>query len=132
MGLFEECKYLLRADFSLVEHCDLDAVIGLLHEFPFENGNILWEGLEYVDYKNIDELLRFNFFEDGGVFVLADDLDVPVFKTNINLIADNIYDVLALSPKLFIFNADVVMQSLFPGEAIRLSKKNGRWRKKGT
>lgn len=79
-------------------------------------------GVEYVDYKNIDELLRFNVFEDGGVFVLADDLDVPVFKTNINLIADNIYDVLALSPKLFIFNADVVMQSLFPGEAIRLSK----------
>lgn len=126
MGLFEECKYLLRADFSLVEHYDLDTVISLLHEFPFENGNILWGVVEYVDYKNIDELLRFNVFEDGGVFVLADDLDVPVFKTNINLIADNIYDVLALSPKLFIFNADVVMQSLFPGEAIRLSKKNGR------
>jgi hypothetical protein len=123
MTLYDECRYLLRADFTLIEGETLEAVIALLNQYPFERGNVLWERVEYIDYETISELLRANSFEDDSVFVLADDASVPVFKTNIKLIADYIYDVLALSSKMFIFNSDVVMQPLYPGEAIRLAKK---------
>jgi len=36
------------------------------------------------------------------------------------LIAENVYDVTALSPRLFIFNNEIILQSLFPTEMFRL------------
>lgn len=58
------------------------------------------------------------------MYFFVDDINIPIFKTNLALIAENIYDVTALSPKIFIFNNELILQSLFPNETIRLGRKN--------
>ncbi|MBZ7282064.1 hypothetical protein FMK75_28435, partial [Klebsiella oxytoca] len=58
------------------------------------------------------------------VFVFVDNINIPVFRTNLVLVAENIYDVTALSPKLFIFNNELILQPLFPTDIIRLGIKN--------
>lgn len=55
------------------------------------------------------------------MFVFADDSSIPIFITKLKLIAENIYDVTALSPKLFIFNNEVIIQPLFPTDGVRLA-----------
>jgi hypothetical protein len=59
--------------------------------------------------------------EDMLVFV--DDISIPIFRTKFRLIAENIYDVTALSPRLFIFNNEVIIQPLFPTDNFRLGIK---------
>jgi len=55
------------------------------------------------------------------VFVFADDSSILIFRTKLKLIAENIYDVTALSPKLFIFNNEVILQPLFPDDGVRFA-----------
>jgi hypothetical protein len=95
-----------------------------LYKFPFSNGNILWAEFNYVDYEDINELISDNNNKNYDVFVFVDDINIPIFKTNLALIAENIYDVTALSPKIFIFNDKLILQPLFPNETIRLGRKN--------
>lgn len=124
MTLFEECKEALRSNFSVVAPSDQKEVVDLLHKYFLSDGNVAWSEMEYSDYRDIDELLNDNDFKNVSVFVFADDKDIPIFVTKLNLIADNIYDVTALSPKLFIFNEKIILQPLFPTEEIRLGIKN--------
>ena len=58
------------------------------------------------------------------LYVLADNADVPVFRSNLKVIMDNIYDVSALSPKVFIFNQEVIIEPLFPSDTLRVGLKN--------
>ena len=58
------------------------------------------------------------------LYVLADNADVPVFRSNLKVIMDNIYDVSALSPKVFIFNQEVIIEPLFPSDNLRVGLKN--------
>jgi hypothetical protein len=88
----------------------------------FSNGNILWAEFNYVDYEDINELISDNNNKNYDVFVFVDDINIPIFKTNLALIAENIYDP-ALSPKIFIFNDKLILQPLFPNETIRLVEK---------
>ncbi|KHD99754.1 MULTISPECIES: hypothetical protein [Pantoea] len=119
MTLFEECKEALGDDFSLVAPSDQKGVVELLHKYFLADGNVAWSEIEYSDYEDINELLKENNFKNDSVFVFADDLDVPLFRTKLCRIADNIYDVIALSPKLFIFNDRIILHPLFPTEKIR-------------
>jgi len=45
---------------------------------------------------------------------------------NINLIAENVYDVTALSPKLFIYNNEIIIKPLLPSERFRVGLRPGR------
>ncbi|MBG5757339.1 hypothetical protein I5E65_30810 [Pseudomonas aeruginosa] len=123
MTLFEECKEALRADFNIVEGQAQQDAIDILYKYPLEKGNILWSEMEYSDYENIDALLDVNSIKNADVFVFADDVNIPIFRTNLKLIAENIYDVIALSPKLFIFNNNMILEPLFPTEMFRLGIK---------
>ncbi|CAI2460265.1 hypothetical protein [Serratia liquefaciens] len=123
MTLFEECKEALSADFSIVDGQDQKDVIDILNKYPFVSGNVSWSEIEYSDYEGINELLNANYIKNDEVFVFVDDASIPVFRTSLSLIAENIYDVTALSPKLFIFNNEIILQPLFPTEVIRLGIK---------
>lgn len=120
MTLFEECQEALSADFGIVEGHERKEVLDVFNKYPFVNGGISWPEIEYSDYKNIDNLLNIDFMKNADVFVLVDDASIPIFKSNLGLIAENIYDVTALSPKLFIFNNEIILQPLFPTEMFRL------------
>ncbi|MCW4784076.1 CDI toxin immunity protein [Enterobacter chuandaensis] len=123
MTLFDECKEALSADFNVLEgQCEKD-VIDILHEFPFLKGNLMWENINYSDYDDINALVSDENRNDD-VFVFVDDINVPIFRTKLFLLAENVYDVMALSPKLFIFNKKMILQPLFPTEIIRLGIKN--------
>jgi hypothetical protein len=119
MTLFEECKEALGDDFSLVAPSDQKGVVDLLHKYLLADGNVAWSEIEYSDYEDLNKLLKENNLRNDSVFVFADDLDVPLFRTKLYRIAENIYDVIALSPKLFIFNDSFIFYPLFPTEKIR-------------
>jgi len=121
MTLFEECKEALKADFKIIDGEAEKTAINTLNSYPIENGNIYWSRINYADYDSIDALLDAKNLKNNDVFVLADDAEIPVFSTNLILLAENIYDVTALSPKLFIFNNEMILQPLFPSEIFRVS-----------
>lgn len=120
MTLFEECQEALCADFSIVEGQQKKEALDIFNKYPFVTGAISWPEIEYSDYEDIDDLLNISFMKKSDVFVLVDDASIPIFRANFSLIAENIYDVTALSPKLFIFNNEIILQPLFPTEIFRL------------
>lgn len=120
MTLFDECQEALSADFNMVDGKAQREAIDILKKYPFVKGNIMWSAIKYSDYESIDALLSAHYIENDKVFVFADDVDIPVFRSNLRLIAKNIYDVIALSTKLFIFNDEIIIQPLFPTEMFRL------------
>lgn len=121
MPLFEECKEALGADFTMIEGKEEKYVLDVLYQYRLLNGNISWSQMVYSDYESIDELVRVNSLKDNEVFILADDACIPIFKSSLKAIAENIDDVTALSPKLFIFNDNVILQPLFSSEVIRFA-----------
>ncbi len=120
MTLFEECQKALSADFEIFEGQDEKKALEILNSYPFVKGIFLWEEIEFVDYESIDDLLNLTTMKNTEIYVLVDDSSIPVFRTNLSLIAKNIYDVIALSPRLFIFNDEIILQPLFPTETFRL------------
>jgi len=121
MTLFEECKELLKADFDVVEGDDLNMVMDIFRRYPLYNGKIMWSEMDFSDHEITHGMLNGGGLGNETVFVIADDADVPVFRTHLKLIVDNIYDVIAISPNLFIFNDNLMMQPLFPHDFMRLS-----------
>lgn len=120
MTLFEKCQEALSADFEIVEGQGKKEVVDILNKYPFVSGCVSWPEIEYSDYESIDDLLNIDCIKNANVFVLADDACIPIFRSNLSLIAENIYDVTALSPRLFIFNNEIILQPLFPTEIFRL------------
>ncbi|MBA8563879.1 hypothetical protein NFJ59_08895 [Citrobacter freundii] len=121
MTLFEECKELLKADFDVVEGDDLSMVMDIFHQYPWHSGNLIWSEMDFCDYELTHEMFNGSDLGNETVFVIADDADVPVFRTHLQLIVDNIYDVIAISPNLFIFNDKIMIKPLFPHDFIRFS-----------
>ncbi|MCC8230691.1 CDI toxin immunity protein [Enterobacter mori] len=119
MTLFEECKDLLKTDFNVMEGDDLSAVMDIFHQYPWHSGDLKWSEMDFSDYEPSHEMFKVSDLGNETVFVVADDANVPVFRTHLQLIVDNIYDVIALSPKLFIFNDKIMIKPLFPHELIR-------------
>lgn len=122
MTLFEECREALKQDFTIVD--DEQTAIELLQTFPLKNNYMVWTNIEYIDYDCMEELLNaLSLLSTSSFYVLADSEDVPIFKSNLKLIINNIYDVLALSSKVFIFNKNVVIEPLFPTYTLRVGQK---------
>ncbi|WP_239375222.1 CDI toxin immunity protein [Snodgrassella gandavensis] len=123
MNLFEECKEALKEDFQIIEGKTLKKVSDILYQFPLVKGNIVWSDLKFKDFNNFNDILMLDNLENKKAYVIADDREIPVFKTNLFLIDKNIYDVLALSSKLFIFNNEMIIQPLFPSDTYRFAFK---------
>ena len=123
MTLFEECKAALKADFHIVEGEQEKAAINILSGYLSPHGGVAWSEMDHADHESLDAFLNSGLLNHQPVFVLADDADIPVFKTNIKRIAENIDDVTALCPVLYIFNEEIILQSLFPTGKIRSGSK---------
>ena len=122
MTLFEECREALKQDFTIVD--DEQKAVELLQNFPLKNNYMVWTNIEYKDYDCMKELLSDLLpLSETPFYVLADNEDVPIFRSNLKLLMNNIYDVIALSPKVFIFNEDVVIEPLFPSYTLRVGQK---------
>ena len=122
MSLFEECKEALSADFTIIDK-DEERVNTILEGYPFVSGNISWSEISFRDFETSDELLCQSWLKNENVYVIADDANIPIFRTNLRLVLENIYDVAALSPKMFIFNERMILQPLFPTDALRLGTR---------
>ncbi|MEB5888956.1 CDI toxin immunity protein [Enterobacter roggenkampii] len=122
MSLFEECKEALSADFSIIDK-EEERVTTILEGYPFVSGNISWSEISFRDFETSDELLCQSWLKNENVYVIADDANIPIFRTNLRLVLENIYDVAALSPKMFIFNENLILQPLFPTDALRLGTR---------
>ena len=122
MSLFEECKQALSADFTIIDK-EEERVTTILEGYPFVSGNISWPEISFRDFETSDELLCQSWLKNENVYVIADDANIPIFRTNLRLVLENIYDVAALSPKMFIFNERMILQPLFPTDALRLGTR---------
>jgi len=122
MSLFEECKEALSADFTIIDN-EEERVNTILEGYPFVSGNISWSEISFRDFETSDELLCQSWLKNENVYVIADDANIPIFRTNLRLVLENIYDVAALSPKIFIFNERMILQPLFPTDALRLGTR---------
>lgn len=120
MTLFDECREALSNDFEIVEGQAWQKAIDILNKYYFAKEGVTWSIIKHSDYDNIDKLISENSIKNETVFVFADDADIPLFKSNLTLISRNVYDVTALSPKLFIFNDKLIIQPLFPDDMFRL------------
>ena len=120
MTLFDECKEALLVDFNIVSGDEEKKAIDLFYNYPVATGGVLWKEMKYTDYGDLYDVLNAKIVNNYNVFVLADDADIPLFRTNVKLIAEHVYDVTALSPKLFIFNDEIIIQPLFPSEKFRV------------
>ena len=89
----------------------------------FLSRNISWSEISFRDFETSDELLCQSWLKNENVYVIADDANIPIFRTNLRLVLENIYDVAALSPKIFIFNEGMILQPLFPSDALRLGAR---------
>jgi hypothetical protein len=126
MTLFDECREALFSDFHLVIGDEENKAIDLLNKYPIALGGVVWNEIEHSDYDNLYDVLNVSIVKNQDVFVLADDAGIPIFRTNIKLIAENVCDVTALSPKLFIYNNEIIIQPLFPSERFRVGSRPGR------
>lgn len=124
MGLFEECREALGGDFELVEKENYKNIVSILYGYPFFSVGMNWSKVKFIDYENIYELMQSGLVVSGVFYVFSDDEGVPVFRTTLASIVRHIDDVTALSPRMFIFNESVMLQPLFPTEAIRLGFKS--------
>ena len=122
MSLFEECKEALSADFTIIDK-EEERVTTILEGYPFVSRNISWSEISFRDFETSDELLCQSRLKNEDVYVIADDANIPLFRTNLRLVLENIYDVAALSPKMFIFNENLILQPLFPTDALRLGTR---------
>lgn len=119
MTLFQECQNMLKDDFHIINNTDF--VLDTLSKYLTQFNSIDWDKVRHKDYDDFNFLLEDISLSDYSieVFVVADDDDIPIFKSNLELIVSNIYDVIALSPKLFIFNENIILSPLFPTYTIR-------------
>ena len=122
MSLFEECKEALSADFTIIDK-EEERVTTILEGYPFVSRNISWSEISFRDFETSDELLCQSWLKNENVYVIADDANIPIFRTNLRLVLENIYDVAALSSKMFIINESMILQPLFPTDVLRLGTR---------
>lgn len=123
MTMFDECREALGSSFYMVQKDSEKEAINILHVFPLVGGSISWTEIEHVDLFEPHEILNFSGLAEDMVYVLADDASIPLFATKISSFIENIYDVISLSPRIFIFNDKIIIQPLFPDDKIRLGFK---------
>ncbi|MGE8597743.1 MAG: hypothetical protein ACN6N2_00025 [Acinetobacter calcoaceticus] len=124
MSLFEECKNALKNDFQIISDIDVEDVYTKLNMYPIKQNYILWKNIDFKDFDDMDELLEsMQTIHNENVFVVADDQNIPVFTSKLKSIIENIYDVMALCPKVFIFNETILLEPLFPTYTIRVALK---------
>ena len=111
MTLFEECVEALSDDFSLLTEEDEKEVLNIFYKYPFEYGNIdkLKEGVVTLKFDKLIKLVE-EKVKSSEVYVLADINGVPIFKTNLFLALEKIYDISALSTKVFLLGDGYLAQ----------------------
>lgn len=124
MSLFEECKIALKNDFQIISDVDVEDVYTKLNMYPIKQNCILWKNIDFKDFDDMEELLEsMQTIQNENVYVVADDKDIPVFASKLKSIIENIYDVMALCPKVFIFNETILLEPLFPTYTVRMAFK---------
>lgn len=119
MLLFEECQEALKDDFYIVEKSE--EILSILRKYPMNQNAVLWSNINFIDFEDMEELMKFlKDKKDHRVYVVADDASIPVFSSNLKLIIENIYDVIAICPKIYIFNDKLLLEPLFPSYKIRI------------
>ncbi|UGQ31471.1 hypothetical protein [Acinetobacter calcoaceticus] len=124
MSLFEECKNALKNDFQIISDIDVEDVYTKLNMYPIKQNYILWKNIDFKDFDDMDELLEnMQTIHNENVYVVADDQNIPVFTSKLKSIIENIYDFMALCPKVFIFNETILLEPLFPTYTVRVAFK---------
>ena len=111
MTVFEECVEALSDDFSLLSEEKEKEVLNIFYKYPFEYGNIdkLKEGVVTLKFDKLIKLVE-EKLKSSEVYVLADISGVPIFKTNLFLALEKIYDISALSTKVFLLGDGYLAQ----------------------
>ncbi|MFA9501123.1 hypothetical protein ACERCG_12075 [Mannheimia sp. E30BD] len=108
MTLFEECKSVLNEHFYQLTENE-SKIIKLKLEGYLNN-----ESLNKPTIISIDNILC--LASEKKIYVIADDVDIPIFETTISLLFENIYDVICLATKIYFMSEEMIIYSSFPHE----------------
>lgn len=122
MTLFEECAVALESNFYLCSKDESDKILEILNKFLTKNPYFLTHiSNDYNTIENIDILYDI-FKKNFDIFVVSDNYEIPIFKTDLHLVLKNFYDVSALSTKIFFISEDYIFTILFPDDHLRYAK----------
>ena len=80
MTLFEEFRAALKADFTIVEGDQLNQAMSIFHQYPWQNGDIEWSKMDFIDYEITNMLPSDMALKYMPVFVITDDAYSPILK----------------------------------------------------
>ncbi len=105
MTLFDECRMALSEYFYLLDKKEEEMVLKELYKYPFEFGTLNWKS-PYIKELALADILQLISEKKVSkeVYVVADVADIPLFKTKLDLILNNMDDVSAISMKVFLVN----------------------------
>lgn len=116
MNLYEECKESLGVNFISLSINEVKEASNMLKKHLNEIVNY-----EYIDFYDIDTLQeRLFYYNDEKFVIISDNAEVPIFASTLSAIFANIYDIMALSPQIYVFNDKVLIHSLFPTFDVRV------------
>ncbi|MFD1804909.1 hypothetical protein ACFSAV_00705 [Pasteurella oralis] len=121
MNLFNECKIALHNSISVITKETEKQVIDLLNTYPIKDNWIDFNLAHYKEYEHIEMLPKEYYSND--FFVLADDIDIPIFQANLKEIVENFHHVSCLCPILFIFNQECLILRDFSTDKVRVIYK---------
>lgn len=114
MTLFEECKLALSNYFYILTDSESKDITLRLNKYW--NSALMKHIPIILEVSNIESLIS-----SDNVYVIVDDLHIPIFETNMKLLCENIYDVLCLaSSKIFFISEKQFIVSNFPHEYVSI------------
>ncbi|MEE3607482.1 CDI toxin immunity protein [Avibacterium paragallinarum] len=117
MSLFDEIIETLNNNIRIIDYPEKRYVSELLLKFTNGDVNSIYFSENFKDV-NFEDLKRMNL--KGGFYILTDNIDIPLFESDIKSIINNIYDIVCLSTKIIILNQDILMYRLFPDDIFRI------------
>jgi hypothetical protein len=89
MSLWDALRMNMMISYQELVRTFLSIAMDTFHHYPWLSADLLWSEMHFTDFEIIDCRMNWNWI--ANVFVLADDADVPVFKSNLRLILNTIY-----------------------------------------
>lgn len=109
MTLYEECLEELKGNYTIVSDNEKNKILNNLYDkFPFNDwGRINWDKVIKKERINnivdIKEKILNNSIE---VYVIWDQVDLPIIKSDLCSVLNVIYDVTAVSFDTWLFSVD--------------------------
>lgn len=110
MSLLEECIAALSDNLDILNKEDSKRIyLELISDFPTTNwGRIDWDSIDYKEcvgtISECEEIMQSLKISNDNIYIIWDEVTLPVLSTSVKSVINNIYDVLAVSANTWIYS----------------------------